>query len=157
MQAEYQVRARSEFDDFSSSFMAATNLPEFVASWFPVRASRSLVPTRGNKGQPVATRSDADPQGEVTDGLPAQSLAEDLLRTHGHVVGGEALYRLLGYGSADAFQQALRREAVGVPVFALPGRRGKFAMTRDVSAFLLRHREQAIDHNQGGQTITKKS
>ncbi|KFN42712.1 hypothetical protein N787_03405 [Arenimonas metalli CF5-1] len=102
----------------------------------------------------MATRSDTDLQGKVSGGVPAESLADDLLRTHGHVVGGEALYRLLGYGSADAFQQALRREGVGLPVFALPGRRGKFAMTRDVSAFLLRHRDQAIDHNQGGQTTT---
>lgn len=102
----------------------------------------------------MATRSDADPQGEVPSGVPAESLAEDLLRSHGHVVGGEALYRLLGYVSADAFQQALRRDAVGVPVFALPGRRGKFAMTRDVSAFLLRHRDRVIDNNHGGQTTT---
>lgn len=89
--------------------------------------------------------------------VPAEALEENLLRTYGHVVGGGALYQLLGYATPDAFQQALRRDAIGVPVFTLPGRRGKFAMTQDISAFLIRHRANALNHHQGGHPTQQDS
>ena len=107
-------------------------------------------PEQGNRGQLVATRDTVVPTEGLEVPVPAQALAEDMLRTYGHVVGGEALHRLLGYATPDAFQQALRRDAIGVPVFSLPGRRGKFALTRDISAFLIRHRAHAIDQHEGG-------
>ena len=84
---------------------------------------------------------------------PNARLADELLEAHGHVIGGQVLIRLLGYPTADAFQQAIRRGSVGVAVFALPGRRGKFALTRDVAEFLDQHRHPAEES--GGELARK--
>lgn len=69
------------------------------------------------------------------DSIEAQLVA-DLERQHGPLLGGAALYRALGLPSAAAFRQAMSRNAVPVRVFAIPHRRGRFALTREVAAWL---------------------
>lgn len=61
---------------------------------------------------------------------------EDLLRQYGPLIGGADLRLVLGFRSAAAFQRAVRNNAVNVRVFTIPGRRGKFALTADVAAWL---------------------
>lgn len=64
------------------------------------------------------------------------SLAEieaRLISVYGPIVGGARLSRALGYPSPEAFRQALVRGRVPVPVFTIPGRRGKFAHVRDIA------------------------
>lgn len=62
--------------------------------------------------------------------------AETLIATHGGVVGGATLWRLLGFRSADAFRKAAQRRTLPVNVFTLPHRRGRFAKTADVAVWL---------------------
>ena len=71
----------------------------------------------------------------------AQVIEQELTDRHGPVLGGEVLRQALGYASADAFRQALSRKQLPVPVFPMPHRRGKFALTKDVAHWLATLRE----------------
>lgn len=70
----------------------------------------------------------------------AQALERDLLTSVGPLLGGEVLYRILGYRSGDAFRQAMSRNSVPVPVFNIAHRRGKFALSKEVALWLARQR-----------------
>src|SRR5690348_8160784 len=77
----------------------------------------------------------------------ARELEDDLVRSHGHVIGGRALLELLGYSSPDALNLALKRSRVEVPVFELPYRRGKWALARDVVLHLVSRRDTSAALN----------
>lgn len=81
---------------------------------------------------------------ELVDEL-ANSLELDLLQTFGPMIYGQVLYKSLGYTSADAFRQALSRQSVPVDTFPIEGRRGKFALTRDIAKWIAR---QKIENTQ---------
>ncbi|QSX39191.1 hypothetical protein JYB85_17925 [Shewanella sedimentimangrovi] len=74
----------------------------------------------------------------------AAELKQDLLDLYGPMIYGKALYKSLGYGSGDAFRQAVSRKSVPVPVFTIENRRGKFALTKDVALWLAKQRLQPI-------------
>jgi len=63
-------------------------------------------------------------------------VARSMVDIHGEIIGGEALYRCLGFRSARSFQRALQAGNLPVQTFLLPGRRGRFARTRDVALWL---------------------
>lgn len=77
-----------------------------------------------------------------------KELEEELTARYGPMVSNEDLRVALGYPSKEAFRQALSRKRAPVPVFSLPQRRGKFALTKDVAAWLAAQRDAAIS---GGQ------
>lgn len=72
-----------------------------------------------------------------------QALAQDLTSRYGHLVSGDDLRRTLGYKSPDAFRQAVARKTLPVPVFSIPHRRGKFALSSDIARWLAGHHEAA--------------
>lgn len=79
----------------------------------------------------------------MPDAIPSSFASEaqlvaDMERQYGPLLGGAALYRALGLPSAAAFRQAASRNALPVPVFAIPHRRGRFALTREVAVWLAR-------------------
>lgn len=59
-----------------------------------------------------------------------------LLAAHGELMNGRALWHTLGFRSERSFQRAVQNGTLPVPVFALPSRRGRFARTRDIAAWL---------------------
>ena len=70
-----------------------------------------------------------------------QSLADfenALLVLYGPVLGGRELSRALGFPSAGAFAKARQRQRVPIRTFTMPGRRGCFAATADLAAWLWR-------------------
>ena len=67
---------------------------------------------------------------------PAQELEATLTRELGPLLGGSALTKALGYRTQSAFRQALSAGRLSLPVFEIEGRRGKFALTREVAAWL---------------------
>jgi hypothetical protein len=69
----------------------------------------------------------------------------ELVRVLGPTLGGRALVAALGYPTVEAFQKARERGRVPVPTFAVPGRRGRFAATTDVAAWLWRQRRGSGD------------
>ena len=74
----------------------------------------------------------------------AELLERDLLaRYNAPLLGGDDLRSALGYPSAEALRQAISRGTVPVPVFAVEHRRGKFALVKDVAAWLATLRQGA--------------
>ena len=65
-----------------------------------------------------------------------QSLVTQMVRDHGHMLTGDSLWMALGFKSAAAFRQARLREQVGVKIFKIKHRRGAFAYTADVAAWI---------------------
>jgi hypothetical protein len=76
----------------------------------------------------------------MTDEHPAISsdleIREELLDRHGELMSGRHLRQCLGFANVRAFRRAIAHGAVPVVTFTLPGRRGRFARTRDVAAWL---------------------
>lgn len=73
-----------------------------------------------------------------------KALEADLLREYGPLLTGNSLRKALGYPSLEALRQAVARDKVPVPVFSLPNRRGKFALSKDVATWLADQRNRAV-------------
>lgn len=73
-----------------------------------------------------------------------KELEQDMLSLYGPILSGEKLLQSLGYVSKDAFRQSIVRETVPVSVFKIDGRRGYFALTKDVARYLAKARNKGI-------------
>lgn len=78
-----------------------------------------------------------------------ESTLRMLIEKYGPLIGGEELRRALGYRTWSSFARAVRSDSLGVKVFDLPGRRGKFALTGDVASWLDRMSSSTTDPTQG--------
>lgn len=79
----------------------------------------------------------------VTPGAAADEFEARLTRALGPVVGGSELMQALGYRTPAAFRKALQRDLVPIHTFTLAGRRGRFAATADIAAWLWSQRNRA--------------
>ena len=68
--------------------------------------------------------------------------AQQLIKNHGPLLGGEDLWRSLGFRNANAFRQAKLRGRLGVKVFQVEFRRGTYAFMRDVAEWLTKLEEE---------------
>lgn len=68
--------------------------------------------------------------------LRATELQTELLAVHGELMSGRSLWMALGFKAERGFQRAAQRGALPVGVFELKGRRGRFAKTREIAAWL---------------------
>lgn len=73
------------------------------------------------------------------------NLEKLLLEKYGPLLTGEDLRIALGFPSLSAFRQALLRKRVPVPVFSLPQRHGKFALSSDIAAWLAEQRDRVAE------------
>lgn len=71
-------------------------------------------------------------------------LERELTVQHGPMMTGEPLRIALGYPSKESFRQAFVRKTIPIPIFTLERRRGKFALTKDVAAWLASQRARAV-------------
>ena len=55
---------------------------------------------------------------------------------YGPLMGSAALAEALGFASVGAFRQACWRRKIDIPMFNVPGRAGRFAITYDVVRWL---------------------
>ena len=74
----------------------------------------------------------------------ASEFEQGLLQRYGPIVGQDELRQALGYASQDAFRQALARGRLPVPVFSIAGRRGKYALSKDIALWLAQLRHAAV-------------
>lgn len=66
----------------------------------------------------------------------AEVLEATMLQLHGAaMIGGSELRAELGYKTAIAFRVAVSRGKVGVRVFKIPGRKGYWALVKDISVW----------------------
>lgn len=73
------------------------------------------------------------------------AIEKRLFNEHGPVIGGAALWRLLGYRTSAAFRQAVKRGRLVVPTFRIEGRHPRFASTRDVALWIATMETRASD------------
>jgi len=73
-----------------------------------------------------------------------ESILEALRARHGFVVPAAALRSILGFRTIHGWTRALKEGRVGVPTFALEGRRGRFALPEDVATYLAAAAERAV-------------
>ncbi len=67
----------------------------------------------------------------------AEKFESHLLHQYGPTISGPDLYEALGFKTYAAFHSCHQRDEIGVNVFKLPSRRGWYALTTDVAAWLL--------------------
>ena len=79
----------------------------------------------------------------------ARELENDLTARYGPVVSNETLRIALGYPSMEALRQALVRKTVPIPIFTMPNRRGKYALVKDLAAWLAASRDAAVRAGEG--------
>lgn len=77
----------------------------------------------------------------------ARELNDQFVRQFGPILSSEALVKALGYRSAAAYRQAVTRDTVPVPLFQIPNRRGRFALSRDVAIWLSKQRQMVTARN----------
>jgi hypothetical protein len=70
------------------------------------------------------------------------AMLQALLDKHGPLMGGTDLIRALGFSNTAAFREAHRKGRLGVHIFSIPERRGRFALTQDIAAWI----EQVSQH-----------
>ncbi len=75
--------------------------------------------------------NEQNPTQRLTD-----ELEHDLTARYGVMLGSNALWRELGFRSPAAFRVALSRGMIDVPFFTLPNRRGRFALAKDIAAWI---------------------
>lgn len=63
-------------------------------------------------------------------------LERDLMNRYGPIIGRDDLRKALGYKTDDAFRQALSRNTIPIAVFEIEHRKGKFALVKDLAAWL---------------------
>ncbi len=68
-----------------------------------------------------------------------------LVHSFGPLIGGMDLAKVLGFRNQPAFRQAVYRGRIPIRLFSIPGRRGKFAMTTDVDAWLTELQDVSTD------------
>jgi hypothetical protein len=82
-------------------------------------------------------------------GSAHDDLAAELAGRYGPLMGSAALARTLGFASVGAFRQACWRGHISIPMFNVPGRTGRFALTQDVVRWLWAMREAAREGRSG--------
>lgn len=61
---------------------------------------------------------------------------ERLTKIYGPLLASRDLWKVLGYSSPAAYRQSRIRGQIPVVEFKIDGRRGRFALTRDVAVWL---------------------
>tara|TARA_R110001606_G_scaffold399177_1_gene581327 strand:+ start:6992 stop:7378 length:387 start_codon:yes stop_codon:yes gene_type:complete len=81
----------------------------------------------------------------------AQRIKQDLIKQHGMLLFGKALYQVLGFTNGDAFRQAFKRGKLPVAVFELEGKRGRYALAEDIANWLASRRMTVdVQEQRGG-------
>jgi hypothetical protein len=66
-----------------------------------------------------------------------RQLNEDLLKLfESPILTLNQVQRAMNYRSVTAVKQAIQRDTLGVEVFVMPNRRGKFVLTKNVAKYL---------------------
>ena len=83
----------------------------------------------------------------MSDDEKRQLLVRELSSEYGHLIGGAALRKLLGFSSAAAMRQAICRRTLSLPTFFVEGRRGRFAVVTDVADWLIQTKAAGLDQS----------
>jgi hypothetical protein len=83
-------------------------------------------------------------------------LLTSLLGEWGYVMGSAALRKTLGFATQQSLRVAIRKGHVPFPLFELEGRKGVFARTHDVAAWLASRGPAGPKEGEGDQGLTTR-
>lgn len=72
-------------------------------------------------------------------------IRQNLASRYGELIGARDLWRVMGFPSQEALQRAHARGTIGLPIFEIEHRRGRFALTTEVASWLVKSRQAAIN------------
>jgi hypothetical protein len=87
---------------------------------------------------------DANRENSIEEIDSLSALTERLVDRFGEVMGDRSLAVALNYPSETALRRACERGQVEFPVFRMPHRHGRYALTMDVADYLWSLRESAL-------------
>ena len=67
---------------------------------------------------------------------PTFDFSSVLFDKYGPLIGGSDLVKILGYRTSSAFKKSVRESRVGIQIFDITGRKGKFAYSAEVAIWL---------------------
>lgn len=82
-------------------------------------------------------------------------LENQLVSRYGPLMGGESLYRALGYTTVYAFRKAVAEGRLPF-VFSLPNARGRFALSTEVARWLYSARSETGEAASNPETVRAK-
>lgn len=88
-----------------------------------------------------------------------KSTFDMLLVAHGHILSAATTAKVMGFASTDALRFARVSGRLSVQMFRVDGRRGWFAATEDVAAWLdqtIAGKHQGADNQAAPKRATKK-
>ena len=65
------------------------------------------------------------------------NLSIELTDKYGEIVSLEDMAKILGYKTASAVKYAIKKEQLTIQTFFIKGRKGRFAMTRNIASWLI--------------------
>lgn len=81
----------------------------------------------------------------MTSTQESKDLAGQMLEKYGPLLRGVELYTALGFRTYAAFHRARENGRIGVRTFEVQGRRGVFALTNEVAAWLLKQANESAE------------
>lgn len=66
-----------------------------------------------------------------TDSITAE-IARDLVKNYGEMIAASDVWKILGYRSIHGYKKARARKTLLVNEYKIPGRRGKYVLTREL-------------------------
>lgn len=66
-----------------------------------------------------------------TDSTTAE-IARDLVKNYGEMIAASDVWKILGYRSIHGYRKARARKTLSVTEYKIPGRRGKYVLTREL-------------------------
>lgn len=85
----------------------------------------------------------SSPGGSELDSALRAALEAELTAKYGPLLSGNSLREVLAFQTPAAFRRSASRRQLPVPVFTIAHRRGKFALAKDVAAWLASRRASA--------------
>lgn len=73
-------------------------------------------------------------------------IRQNLATRYGELIGVRDLWLVMGFPSQEALQRAHARGTIGLPIFEIEHRRGRFALTTEVASWLVRSRQAATSN-----------
>lgn len=70
-----------------------------------------------------------------------EALLNELIEKHGEIVNLDSLSKIIGYKTVAAVKYAIKKEQLSINTFYIKGRKGRYAMTRDVASWLIECRK----------------
>jgi len=89
----------------------------------------------------------------VCDEALRTKLRLELSSVYGEMIGGDRLRHVLGFSSSSALSMAISRKTIGLVLFKVQGRRGRFALTTDVVDWLISRKASASHQRTQPQPI----